>query len=135
MYSTSYKGDLAGFEIDPRATVIDYEGLQLKRDFYSPVYDTQEQQLSRLPDFRNLLYWCPDVITNSNGKEQTNFYTSDQPGKYAAVIQGLSEDGRAGTAITYFEVKKTLAIMLLKRTAVNFIQCNRTLLLMAASES
>jgi hypothetical protein len=103
---TTYKGDMAGFEIDPRATVIDYEGLQLKREFYSPVYNTQEQLHSRLPDFRNLLYWSPDVITNSNGKQQTDFYSSDLPGRYAVVIQGLSDDGRAGTTVVYFDVNK-----------------------------
>ena len=103
---SSYKGDLAGFEIDSRAAVIDYEGLQLKREFYSPVYNTQEQLLSRLPDFRNLLYWSPDVITNSNGKKENDFYSSDLPGRYAVVIQGLSDDGRAGSTVIYFDVNK-----------------------------
>jgi len=102
---TTYKGDIGGFEIDPRAAVIDYEGLQQKREFYSPVYDTQEQLLSRLPDFRNLLYWSPDLISRSSGKTTTNFYSSDLPGRYAVVIQGLSEDGRAGASVIYFDVK------------------------------
>ncbi|MEP7107847.1 MAG: hypothetical protein ABI760_07690, partial [Ferruginibacter sp.] len=103
---TTYKGDMAGNEIDPRATVMDYEGLQLQRDFYAPVYETEAQSLSRIPDFRNLLYWSPRLITNSQGKEQTGFYSSDSPGRYAIVIQGLSEDGRAGSRVAYFDVKK-----------------------------
>lgn len=103
---TTYKGDLAGFEIDPHAAVIDYEGLQLKREFYSPVYNTPEQVAGRIPDYRNLLYWSPDVVTNNNGKYQTNFFTSDLPGRYAVVIQGLSDDGRAGSTVVYFNVNK-----------------------------
>ena len=103
---TSYKGDIGGVEIDPHAVVIDYDGLQLKREFYSPTFETQEQLLSRQPDFRSLLYWSPDVITGSSGKVQTNFYSSDLPGKYAAVIQGLSDEGRAGTTVIYFDVKE-----------------------------
>jgi hypothetical protein len=103
---SSYKADGAGFEIDPHAAVIDYEGLQAKREFYSPVYNTEVKLNSRLPDFRNLLYWSPDVISNSNGKQQTVFYSSDLPGKYALVIQGLSDDGRAGAAVVYFDVNK-----------------------------
>ena len=34
---TTYKGDLGGYILDPRATVIDYEGLQMRREFYEPV--------------------------------------------------------------------------------------------------
>ena len=50
-----YDNHMQGFELDPHYTVIDYEGLQSQREFYSPVYDTQQQTDSRLPDFRNLL--------------------------------------------------------------------------------
>jgi len=103
---TTYTGDIEGFEIDPRATIIDYEGLQLQRDFYSPVYETEAQLLSRMPDFRNLLYWTPKLKTTGNGKEHATFYSADIPGKYAIVVQGISDDGRAGSGISYFEVKK-----------------------------
>ena len=58
---TSYKGNLAGLEIDPHALVVDYEGLQMQRVFYSPAYDTESRINSRLPDFRNLLFWSPAV--------------------------------------------------------------------------
>ena len=103
---TSYKGDMEGFEIDPRATIINYEGLQLQRDFYAPVYATTMQQQSRMPDFRNLLFWTPELITNAQGWAQTSFYTSDVPGKYVVVIEGLSKDGRLGQKTIYFDVKK-----------------------------
>ena len=103
---TTYKGDLDGFEIDNRAAMLNYEGLQARRDFYSPVYATELQQQSRLPDFRNLLLWLPDLNTNSKGKTGAEFYTSDVPGKYAVVIGGLAKNGSAGECITYFEVKK-----------------------------
>lgn len=103
---TGYKDDLAGFEIDPRALVLDYEGLQLQRKFYSPVYDTDEQRSSRLPDFRNALYWQPDAYTNAQGKTNLSFYTSDKPGQYIGVIQGLTLNGEAGSKYFTFEVKK-----------------------------
>jgi len=103
---TGYKDDLAGFEIDPRALVLDYEGLQLQRKFYSPVYDTDDQRNSRLPDFRYALYWQPNVYTNAQGKTNLSFYTSDQPGKYIGVVQGLTATGEAGSRYFTFEVKK-----------------------------
>ena len=104
----TYTGRPEGLETDPNATVLDYEGLQLQREFYSPVYETQNQVTSRLPDFRNLLYWDATVTTDSSGKHQLNFYASDLVGKYMVVIEGLSADGRAGHKSFTIEVIKPL---------------------------
>lgn len=103
---TSYKGDLAGVEIDPHAVVMDYEGLEEQRVFYSPQYDTEKALSSRLPDFRNVLYWSPNVNTDAAGKSNLSFYTSDQPGKYIGVIQGMAADGEAGSQTFSFQVVK-----------------------------
>jgi hypothetical protein len=100
---TSYKGDLAGVELDPHAIVVDYEGIQLRREFYSPVYDTETQSTSRIPDFRSLLYWSPSV--NATGKDAVTFYTSDQKGKYIGVVQGITTNGQPGSQYFTFEVK------------------------------
>ena len=97
----TYKGDLAGLELNPHAVVIDYEGLQLSRQFYSPVYDTEQQAASRIPDFRNVLYWTPN-LTSQN---KVSFFTSDQPGKYVGVVQGLTGNGDAASQYFTFEVK------------------------------
>ncbi|HXB06484.1 MAG TPA: hypothetical protein VNW04_05195, partial [Puia sp.] len=101
----SYKGDLAGYILDPRAVVIDYEGLELARDFYSPAYATPEETASHLPDFRTLLYWAPTVSTDPRAKKALSFYSSDVPGRYLVVAEGLAADGTAGAAVTEFVVK------------------------------
>ena len=85
--------------------IMEYEGLQYQREFYSPVYDTQEQTSSRLPDFRNVLYWSPNVQTNTQGRTEFNFFTSDLKGKYVAIIQGMDRSGRVGEKSISFEVK------------------------------
>lgn len=100
---TSYKGDLGGVELDPKAIVMDYEGMQLRREFYSPTYDTEARSASRMPDFRNVLYWSPSVITQ--GKGTASFYTSDQPGKYVGVVQGITAKGQAGVQYFMFDVR------------------------------
>jgi len=102
----SYKSDLAGVEVDPHAVVMDYEGMQLQRVFYSPVYDTDAQASSHTPDFRSLLYWAPTVKTTATGKNQISFYTSDEDGKYVGVIQGMTADGQSGSQTFTFDVKK-----------------------------
>jgi hypothetical protein len=103
---TSYKGDMAGFEIDPKAVVLDYEGMQLQREFYSPVYETEQQKNSRMPDFRNVLYWAPDINTDKQGKANILFYTSDKTGSYIVVLQGLTAGGQAGSYSLRFDVAK-----------------------------
>ena len=101
---TTYESDLGGFKLDPGSLIVGYEGLQLQRQFYSPVYDTPLNSENRLPDFRNVLYWSPEIITNSGGKGQLSFYTSEIPGKYALFIQGITADGYAGSATITFSV-------------------------------
>ena len=92
---TTYNGDIAGVELDPSAVTLNYEGLQHEREFVSPLYSTQRQLASRTPDRRYLLYWNPQTIIGAEGSRQVEFYTSDVPGRYQIIIQGLTVDGRA----------------------------------------
>ena len=103
---SSYEGDLAGSKLPPDAIVTNYPGYLYERSFYSPVYQTEEQVQSRLPDFRNVLYWEPKLKTNEKGKQLINFYTSDLPGKYVIVAEGISKEGSCGTASGTIIVKK-----------------------------
>jgi hypothetical protein len=102
----TYKGDMGGFEIDPKAVVLDYEGMQLQREFYAPTYATPDEQKSRVPDFRSVLYWSPDVNTGVDGKAMVSFYTSDKTGRYIAVMQGLNTEGETGSYALRFDVAK-----------------------------
>ncbi len=102
----TYNGDLSGYQLDPNSVVAEYEGLQYEREFYSPQYETPQQQLSRLPDFRNVLYWSP-ILKTKKGKNNISFYTSDIPGKYIVVVQGISDEGIAGCASFNFTVSSS----------------------------
>ncbi len=103
----SYKGDLNGYTLDPHATVLDYEGLQLQREFYAPSYETEQEAATHLPDFRDLLYWSPVVPMDSVGRGTLDFYSSDIPGHYLVVAEGLDADGTAGSGFTEFEVNSS----------------------------
>jgi hypothetical protein len=103
---TTYQGNLAGFQLDPNALILEYPGTQLQPEYYSPVYETSSQSASRLPDFRNLLYWSPDITTDEQGKRLFSFYTSDLPGKYAIVVQGITANGYAGSSTLTILVNK-----------------------------
>lgn len=97
---TSYKNNFEAVELDPSLIRVDYEGIQMNRVFYAPVYETAEQKASRKPDFRNTLFWTPDIKTDASGRAKISFYSTDQKGKYTAVIQGLDQSGH--TAVSAF---------------------------------
>ena len=103
---TSYKGDMADYDPGIHAIRIDYDGLQLERQFYSPVYMKDDQESSHLPDFRNVLLWSPNIKIAGGGSKEINFYTSDFPGKYAVQVQGITKNGLCGNKVFTFEVKK-----------------------------
>ena len=103
---TSYKGDLAGFEPGPHATIIDYDGLQAKREFYSPSYATENARASHIPDFRNVLQWTPTLKIAPGASKTIEFYSSDLPGKYVIDVQGISKNGVSGSKTFTFEVKR-----------------------------
>jgi hypothetical protein len=101
---TTYAGDLSGFTIDPHCLVMDYEGLQLQREYYTPKYDNAKQRESRMPDQRDRLFWAPSVVTDSNGKQHLEFFTSDITGEYEVLVEGLSPKGSAGSGKSKFMV-------------------------------
>ncbi len=102
---TTYNGQSANVQLDQHTIVMDYDGLQLERKFYSPVYDSDQQINSTIPDFRNVLYWNPKVDTDPQGQNKFSFYTGDKSGHYIGVIEGLAQGGEAGSQYFYFEVK------------------------------
>lgn len=90
----TYNGDLAGYSLDPTALVVEYAGLQLQRQFYQPDFTSAGSQDQRLPDYRQLLYWSGDIKTGRDGNASLNFITSDIPGNYVIITQGITADGK-----------------------------------------
>lgn len=101
----TYVGKFDGFEMTPGLIAIDYEGLQLQREFYSPSYESLNQKEKRIPDFRTTLYWTADVREEMTGNSHLKFFTSDLQGKYLVVLQGLNGNGEAVSATHSFTVE------------------------------
>lgn len=101
-YST-YNGDLGNFPLNASDVIIKFDGLQREREFYSPAYSNNKKEY--LPDTRNVLYWSPSIKTGTDGKCDFSFYASDLKGRFACVINGITNDGIAGSNIIFFDVK------------------------------
>jgi hypothetical protein len=101
----TYEGRFDGFEMTPGLVAVDYEGLQLQREFYSPAYENMSDREQRIPDFRTTLFWTADVREHISGNSHLKFFTSDLPGKYLVVVQGINEKGDPVSATHSFTVR------------------------------
>jgi hypothetical protein len=72
--------------------------------FVSPDYSSAEAKKSRIPDFRNTLYWNSTVKPDKEGKARIEFWTSDFISDFEINIQGITPEGKV------FSVKKILKI-------------------------
>lgn len=83
----------------------EFEAPSSGSDFFSPEYTTTKQKESRIPDFRNTLYWNPALKTDRDGAANAVFYTSDEPGDYLIIVEGLTPEGVQVSACTQLFVK------------------------------
>ena len=102
---TTYDGDLSVIEFDKPVFRQEFEAPQQVYRFTSPDYSDASRKESRIPDYRNTLYWNPDVRTDVNGRAAVEFYTSDEAGDYIILVEGFTSDGHRGSATLLFSVK------------------------------
>ncbi len=98
----SKKGDLAGIKLPESSMFFNYDGFTPQPNMK---LTTQTDSKPNIPDFRNNLFWEPDLIAKGDSKVQINFNTSDVTGDYVILIRGLSEDGNIIIGSTDFKVE------------------------------
>jgi hypothetical protein len=101
---SSYDGDLIGYTPEAKALRMSYEGLQPHRLYPGPSYDRTSEEEERMPDYRNVLYWNPQVSTDEKGSLIVEFFTSDNDGLYKIKVEGISAGGLPVSGKAFFEV-------------------------------
>jgi len=101
---TTVSGNLSEPVFDKPVFRQEFEALQKAEAFRSPDYSVPTLRDSRIPDFRNTLYWNPDIRTNKQGKASVEFYTSDETGEYTVLVEGFTPDGARVKAVTSLTV-------------------------------
>jgi hypothetical protein len=99
------KANLSVMEFDNSIFRQVYEGCQIKEVFYSPDYSSEILRGNRIPDFRNTLFWKPDLHTGKDGKAEVVFFTSDESSDYSIVVEGITSDGKTGFSSAPLKVK------------------------------
>ena len=86
-------GDFSAVSMPEYAVMLPYKVVEEVPTFMAPDYSSPETVMNRIPDLRNTLYWNPLVKTNAAGEAVLDFLTSDLPGKYLIVVNGISGSG------------------------------------------
>lgn len=72
------------------------------KEFYVPVYDTDEAQ--PMADLRSTIYWNPYIITDSLGSASMKFFNADGSGNYKVVLEGMDLNGHIGRKVIRYKV-------------------------------
>lgn len=94
--------NFAGVELPVSSTFLEFQALEEIEKYRT---DDYSESTERMPDFRNVLYWNPDVSL-LNGIGEVSFTTSDYEGVYEVVIRGVNESGKFGLGTANFTVKE-----------------------------
>jgi hypothetical protein len=91
-------GDFSSVPLPEYMIRLPYKVTEPVLSFVSPDYSSEKAKNSRVPDFRNTLYWNPSVAPDKEGKIKVEFWTSDVVTDYEINIQGITSDGKAISA-------------------------------------
>ena len=80
----SKNGDMGGIDLPENSLFFRYRG-------FPEVNDTDPE--SHGMEFRNCLYWEPDLSLEPEQTRNVSFQSVDQPGMYRMIIRGVAEDG------------------------------------------
>ena len=114
LYGTSGNGVIAVYtktqeqfqrdQNNPGTLTYIHPGYYQARTFFSPDYGSDSVNEDK-PDFRNTLYWDPDVFINPGGSAYLTFYTCDRPSVYSVRFEAITSDGIPIVMEDTFEVR------------------------------
>ncbi len=86
--------DFTGYDFPNGSIFFDYQTITPRKTFDSPTYENQSEKISRIPDFRTLLYWNPK-LSISRSDTTISFFTSDNTGEYDIIVRGITKEGES----------------------------------------
>lgn len=102
---TSRKGNLTVLDFNNSIFRQIYEGYHEQGLNFIPDYSSDSRRNSRLPDFRNTLYWSSVNQSLTSDPQETDFFTSDEKGSFTITVEGIGPNGEKGLATAVFTVK------------------------------
>ena len=85
------------------ALIVRMDNYSDKVFYKAPAYD-KDGSASRMPDFRQLLYWNPEITLRQGATSYFEFFSSDNLGDYLVEIRGFDSDGIPVSAYSKIKV-------------------------------
>lgn len=98
------KGDMGGIDLPENSFFFEFTSFMPPDELDFPRYGDQEFD-SENPDYRNCLYWTPDVEIDPGKEVALDFFSSDDSGEYMVLIRGVGKDGTILQGKCYFQVE------------------------------
>lgn len=89
----TFKGDFLEGYSSTNSTVVPFKRPIPKKNYYIQKYGTDNITYERIPDYRNLLFWKPQLKINESNYD-FEFYTSDLEGDYEVILNGFTSFGK-----------------------------------------
>jgi hypothetical protein len=87
------KSDFSAVQLLPNMTRLVFPLTAKPEMEYDAAVHSLPDTLSRIPDFRYLICWEPDITIGSSGENTILFYTGDVSGEYTVKVTGISTEG------------------------------------------
>ncbi|KPL14654.1 MAG: hypothetical protein AMS26_10020 [Bacteroides sp. SM23_62] len=98
------QGVIRSNDLPPGALSLIYNFRQQPDSFRFPDHSADTQSRQRIPDYRNTLYWNPEIHDASD----IGFYTSDQTGNYLIELREIRDGKVTASGRCRFNVKETV---------------------------
>ena len=85
--------NFAGIALPVSSTFLEFDAVSTSSGESQTDANSSNFKNPRIPDFRNVLYWNPNVMLDKNENSIT-FYTSDDEASYDIIVRGVTNDGR-----------------------------------------
>jgi hypothetical protein len=89
----SKKNEIDKIQLPSTSHIINIGNYAKNNRLIFPDYSTIDTINKEVPDFRQLLYWNPDMGFKHNDKKKIEFYSSDISGKYLIKAFGITSNG------------------------------------------
>lgn len=104
IYLESKEGNMAGYSFSDNAYFMNYTAFEQQNEISFPDYH-QDIYSKNIPDFRNCLYWNPDIEFDTNNKTKIEFFSADISGKYLIVLRGIDTTNKIREYKNFFIVE------------------------------
>jgi hypothetical protein len=87
------ENDLGGIELPENSFFFNFQNFEDQDIIKFPEYPNDSSMDTNLPDYRNCLYWDPDLEIDPSQPTTAHLFTSDSRGEYIIFMRGVTRKG------------------------------------------